>query len=762
MGVVYRARDTRLGREVALKLVPPGLLDDEGARKRFRQEARALSTLNHANIATLYEFDSDQGVEFLVMELVAGTSLRGRVTAGPLPVRQVIAFGVQIVNGLAAAHGAGIVHRDLKPENLVVTPEGQIKILDFGVAKLTPPVEAAARTASFVTDPGAAVGTVPYMAPEQLRGETTDHRVDIYAAGAVLYEMATGRLPFEGRGMALAEAILTRDPVPPEVLNPQVPAPLSQIILKALDKEPRRRYQSARELAVDLERLSEGATRTAPVGVFTRMRGWKSPLLVPIAIAMLLAGVWLGTRGATPAAGAAIQSVAVLPLSNLSGDPQQEYFTDGMTEELTSDLAKLGALRVIGRTSVMQYKGTKKTVPEIARELNVDAVIEGSVLRAGNRVRITAQLVGAKPERHLWSDSYDGDLSNVLDLQRDVARAIAGQVQAKLTPQQQNQLAERHPIPPDAHDLYLQGRYHLDKGTQDEINTAMNYFQQAAAKYPQYAQAYAGLADSYFQLAALYKAPREVMPKAKEAAEKAIALDESIPEAHVALGVILFTYDWDWARTEREVKRALELNPNSSAAHDGYAMYLVSMGRFDQALAESARAHELDPYSLAIMADRCWIATMARKYDLAVETGKQVVAMEPKFPFGHMNLSIALAQNGQLSEAVAESEIAHQLDDSPMVTSILAGIYAQAGRKADAENTLALLQEQLKRRYSCSYEVAVVYINLGQVDEAFRWMDRAWDARSDCMVFTKIDPRLVSLHPDPRYQALLQKLRFPD
>lgn len=765
MGVVFRAHDERLDRDVAIKVLPPGTVNDEPARKRFRKEALTVSKLNHPNIATIYDFDSQDGVDFLVMELVPGATLDEKLAAGPLSEKEVLRLSIQIAEGLAAAHAHGVVHRDLKPGNLRVAPDGRLKILDFGLAKLFLPASPTTATES-LSHSQALSGTLPYMAPEQLLGEAVDGRTDIHAVGAVLYEMATGQRPFlETHSSRLTDSILHQAPVSPRALNARVSPELERMILKCLEKAPEDRYQSARELEVDMRRLGLSATSPRGGGRVKSQTSRRIPLIVAatavIALAVLLSAMNPGhwrDRLTHVAGPEHIESLAVLPLANLSGDPAQDYFADGMTEELTTELARIGALRVISRTSVMQYKSVRKPLPEIARELNVDAVLEGSVLRSGSRVRITAQLIQAAADKHLWAESYDRDLHDILDLQQQVARDIAQEIRIKLTPQQTSRLASRRPVDPEVHDDYLQGLYHLNKGTAKEMQMAIEYFQRAIAKDPTYALAYSGLADSYVTLSTFYWPPREAMPKSKAAALKALELDESLSEAHTSLGNVYFFYDWDWMATEREAKRAIELNPNNANAHDLYGTYLTAMGRTEEALAELQRAYELDPFSLGILADRSFWPFMARKYDLAIANGRKAIETEPNLAFAHSSLALAYAQTGRYPEAIAEADTAHRLDDSPLIASFRAGVYALAGRKTDANKALGDIEEQMKRRYSCGYEVAVVYVSLGQKDKAFEWFQKAHDARSDCMVLVKIDPRLDGLHGDPRYQALIRSL----
>jgi TolB-like protein/Flp pilus assembly protein TadD len=773
MGLVFRAHDERLGRDVALKVLPLGTLTDENARKRFRKEALTLSKLNHPNIETVFDFDTQDGVDFLVMELIPGVTLDEKLAAGALPEKEVVRLGTQLTEGLAAAHAEGVVHRDLKPGNLRLTPDGRLKILDFGLAKLLRPVSDAAVTESLSQTRGA-VGTLPYMAPEQLQGEAADARSDIWAAGAVLYEMAAGRRPFpQTSSPMLTDAILRQAPVPPRAVNANLSPELERILTKSLEKDPENRYQSAKELGVDLRRLGTPLARVVSVGA--PKPAWQSQVryVIPVAgmAAILMvasAFVWniegfqdrLLGRASAPSA-PRIQSLAVLPLQNLSGDLQQEYFADGMTEELTTEVARIGALRVISRTSVMQYKGVHRPLPEIARELNVDAVVEGSVLRSGDRVRITAQLIRAATDEHLWAESYDRDLRDVLGLQREVARDIAQEVRVKLTPQEERRLASRLPVNPEVHDVYLQGRYHFNKGTERELKTAIEYFERAIAREPSYALAYAGLADCYGALATDYAPPREVMPKAKAAALKALELDETLSEVHMSLGRVYYFYDWDWAATEREAKRAIELNPNNADAHDLYGMYLVTLGRSEQAMTEFERAHELDPLSAGILADKVLWTWAGRRYDLAIENGRKAIQTEPSFAPSHAALALAYAQTGHFAEAIVEADTAHRLDDSPLTASMRANVYALAGRRTEAERALGEIREEMKRRYSCSYEVATVYVLLGQKDRAFEWFQKAYDARSDCMVLLKMDPRLDSIRSDPRYQELVRRVGFP-
>jgi len=764
MGVVYRAKDERLDRDVALKVLPTGLIADE-ARKRFRIEALALSKLNHPNIATVYEFDAQAGVDFLAMEYVAGTTVAEKVAGGGISEKEVSALGAQVAAALEEAHERGVVHRDLKPGNILVTPKGRAKVLDFGLARLLHPTSEAAIES--LTESHAAVGTLPYMAPEQLRGEATDARTDIYAAGAVLYEMATGQRPFpETQGPRLIDAILHQAPQSPSALNRRVSLGLESIILKCLDKEPERRYQSAKELRVDLERLSAPVPLAAVSSRRVFPRQWApaaaGTLVVLLAVLLgLNVGSWRDRLLGRPGA-ATIKSLAVLPLANLSGDREQDYFADGMTDTLISDLAKIRALRVISRTSVMQYKDTKKPLPEIARELNVDAVVEGSVLRAGDRVRITAQLIGATPERHLWAKSYEGELRNVLALHTDVARAIAEEIRVTLTPQEKVALASTHAVNPEVHEAYLKGRYHLNKASSEkDIRIAIDDFQRALANDPTYARAYAGIADSYVRLNDFYLPPHEIMPKARVAALKALTLDETLAEAHVSLANVRLYYDWDWQGVEKEEQRALELNPNSATAYDALGNNLLALGRYSDAVAAIEHARVLDPLDLTIMWDAGWIYYMGRQYDKAIEQFLKAIELEPNFAAGRAALALAYAGKGQLTQALAEAQKGRQLTDSPLVLGSLSGVYAVSGNKGEAEKQVKELIELSQKRYVCAYELATAHVALGKYEEAFQWLEKAYRDRASCMPYLRMDPRFDPLHADPRFQDLVRRVGFP-
>ena len=773
MGEVYRARDTRLRREVAVKVLPETFSADANRLLRFEQEARAASALNHPNILTIHDVGEQDGIPYVVSELLEGDTLRQQLAAGPLPVRKASDYAVQITQGLAAAHEKGIVHRDLKPENLFVTRDGRVKILDFGLARLSSDVsrgeatEAPTRTS--VTEPGVVMGTAGYISPEQVRGEPADSRSDIFCLGAVLFEMLSGQRAFSApSAVETMHSVLKDEPAFEGLSRAGVTPSLDRVVRRCLEKRPDERFQSARDLGFALTEASSasGSGASIPVAVpRPRSRGLQWTVGAVIVLAAILFAANVGgvrARLARPSRPpGSTRSVAVLPLANFSRDPEQEFFADGMTEELITDLAQIRSLNVISRTSVMGYKGTKKTIPQIARELNVDSVLEGSVERAGNRVRITAQLIDAPSDRHLWAKSYDGDARDVLALQGQVAQAVATEVQAAITPQEASRLQQPRTVDPQVHELYLRGRQHLSQGVEKEYREAIALFEQALAKDPHDARSWAGIADSWALMSDFYLRPMEAMPKAEEAARKALALDDTLADAHSSLATVDTFYEYNWAEADKEFRRALELNPGYAPARDTYGVYLACMGRFAESERESGRARELDPMSPFVYANAGYNATLARKPDTGIAPFQRSLELDPTFAFARAGLAMAYRYKGMPAQARVEARKASESEDSPLVLATAAGILAMVGETGRAREIATRLDEISKTRWVCPYEVGVIHLYLGERDVALGLLEKGYAVHSACMPLTKTDPRLDPLRSEPRFQELLRQLAFP-
>jgi eukaryotic-like serine/threonine-protein kinase len=779
MGVVYKAEDTMLGRCVALKFLPAEVLHSAAATERFLREARAAAALNHTNICTIFEVGAHEGQHFISMELLEGQTLRQRIAQGRLNTEELLDEAIQISSALEAAHTKGIIHRDIKPANIFITKSGQIKLLDFGLAKLSASrqyaAESSAPTEEPVTAPGSALGTVAYMSPEQARGEELDARTDLFSFGVVLYEMATGQQAFTGSTSAVIfNAILTKAPTSPIRLNPEIPDDLERIINKALEKDRTLRFQSASDMHADLQRLkrdTHSGQTNSPLRQAEKeskpsiLRRWAVIVCVAVLLGAALIGLNIaglrdilltaaGIKGAVRAP--KIESIAVLPLVNLSGDPQQEYFADGMTEALITDLSKIRALTIISRTSVMQYKGvTKKPLPQIARELGVDGVVEGSVMRVGDRVRITAQLIQAASDRHLWADSYDRDLRDILALQSSLAQAIAREISIVITPREQSQLAITRPVNPEAYELYLKG---VSAKSQTESE---DYFRRALEIDPSYALAWTQLAWTYNSRGSgVGLSYSEAYPKAKAAAHKALDIDPNQADAHAALAFVALESDWDWSLAERESLKALELNANSVWAHETYASYLVRMGRTREALAEAQRGVELNPLSPTAFAYQAFTCWLAHEYDQAFESARRSMTLQGlQSDRGDTIVARVYRDKGMYAESITEWE---KMKDGAIALGHGGNAYARAGKRTKAQECIRQLKERVVQDSLGTYEIALVYTGLGEPDQAFGWLEKAYRAHDKGLTYLKIDPTLDPLRSDARFQALLRRMNFPE
>jgi eukaryotic-like serine/threonine-protein kinase len=766
MGEVYRARDERLKRDVAIKILSPKSGIATETRHHVLREAQSASALNHPQICTIYEVGEAADQDFIVMEFVEGHALAALISHGGFSVGLVLRYGSQIASALAHAHDRGVIHRDIKTSNIYVTPAGQIKILDFGLAKFVRAnkVGDEQETVSSASGPWASsvVGTLPYMAPEVLRGAEADARSDIWALGVVLFEMVSGKRPFRGQtAYELSSAILREIPAP---LPANTPAALRHIIDRSLEKEPGQRYQRASEVCSALEAVASGAGLA--IGP-SKPRGTLFPrrltlvaisvlgVLIMASVALSLHGVRAALFGRRPTG--QIRSLAVLPLENLSSDPEEEYFAMGMTDALITDLAKGGQFNVISRTSVMPYRDTKKPLAIISQELGVDAIVEGSVLESGNRVRITAQLIEARSDKHLWAERYERDLRDVLSLQDEVATSIATAIQGRV----QNKAATKRRVDPDAYRLYLKGMYHWDRRTAADFQKATQYLNQATDKDPAFAEAYSALSGIYMMLSGYSLASTsEVLPKAKAAAVKALELDNALSDAHETLATV-HMFEWGFPDAEKEFRQALALDPNNAGAHEGYGMFLARMGRFDEASAELRRAVQLEPLWLANDVALGNVYYFQGRYDEAIKEYNNVLEMNPDYWLAHGYRAFAYEKQGKFQEAEADLKRVLAAFPHTNAKAALGELYALSGKKAEARRIARELQENSKKEYVAPYWLATIYVALGDKKTAFQLLDKAFAERSNWILDLKIDPRFAALRSDTQFQDLLRRVGLP-
>jgi TolB-like protein/Flp pilus assembly protein TadD len=721
MGEVWKAHDANLDRVVAIKMLLRGSLSDATSRERFRHEARVLSRLSHPGVATVFDFDFQDGHDFLVMEYVSGGTLESRLSGGMLPLENVLQIGTALADALENAHRQGILHRDLKPGNVMLTADGRPKILDFGLSVLLSGGKATGR----ITQSGTIVGSLPYMAPEQLFGEADDIRTDVYALGVLLFEMVTGQRPFtKDRPEALMFAIINNAAPTLRSIRPEAPVELDRLLGECLQKDPTRRPASAAAVGDALRRIRSGAP---------------------------------GGTTALPASDA-IRAIAVLPFRNVSQDPAQEYFADGMTEAIISDLAHIRALRVISRTSAMKYKGTGLTLPEIARELNVDAVLEGSVLLVGNRVRLSVQLISARADETLWAARYDRELEDVLGLQSELAETVAREIAIKLTPTEATQLAKRPAVNPEAHLEFLRSRHSYFAASPQAVEVGLRHARHALELDPNLAPAWSALADCHaFRALRGMAPPAEAFVEGTAAATKALELDPSLADAHAALGVIR-SHTGDLAGGLRSLRKAIELNPGLATAHDRLGRVLYAYERHHEAIAAMNKAVSLDPLSMFIRTGAGDAHYFAREYEKSVVHYRMALELDPRFDGAHTDLARSLEALGRFDEARAEYEEGRRLSGGVAGPSFgLAHLEAASGNTAEARRILAELTEARSRRVVSAWGIAALHASLGDVDEAFRWLDTAIEERAAGMILLRVHPRLDPIREDPRYGPLVKR-----
>ncbi|HXN51969.1 MAG TPA: protein kinase [Candidatus Acidoferrum sp.] len=785
MGIVYKAEDVRLGRHVCLKFLSERLSKDHPAIERFQREARAASSLNHPHICTIYDVDEYDGQSFIVMEFLEGQTLKHRIAGRPLDIERVPEYGHQMADALEAAHAKAIIHRDIKPANIFLTERGQIKLLDFGLAKLLPERKGVASLShagtafsnttedAHLTSTGVSMGTVAYMSPEQVRGEELDERTDLFSLGLVLYEMATGKQAFVGNTSGVVfEAILNRSPAPAARLNPAISPQLEQIINKALEKNRALRYRTAADLRADLQRLKRDTDSarafqviSSPSSLQTMKQRWIHFVWAGVlALALLLFGLNIGGLRDLVLHGSAqgrIDSIAVLPFANVSNDPKTEYLSDGITESLINSLSQLPNLSVMSRNTVFRYKGQQADPQKLGHDMGVRTILTGRLVQTGDELMISVSLEDVRESRQIWGEQYNRKMSNLVSVQQEIAADIYGRLRPKLAGEERRLLAKRPTENVEAYQLYLQGLFYWNKWTEADFKKAADYFTQAVQKDSRYALSYAGLADTYSLLGdAGYLPPSEAWPKAKAAAMQALEIDDTLPEAHTSLALVKEHFEWDWTGAETEFRRAIELNPNSATAHHWYGDYLANMGRPEEGLRETKKAQELDPLSLIINTTLGWQLYLAHRSDQAIEQLRKVLDIDAKFTPARRMLEEVYAQSGKQKEAVEEREKLVSLSGSPELAASIAEDFSKSGYKGVQQSWLDGLTEISKHGYVSSYSIAEGYMRLGQKDKALEWLEKAYQEHDSGLVSIAVEPMFDPVRSEPRFKDIVRRMKL--
>ena len=783
MGVVYKAEDSRLGRFVALKFLPDDVARDPAALERFRREARAASALNHPNICTIHDIGEEDGRVFMVMEFLDGVTLKHRIGGRPMEHELLLDLATEVADALDAAHGQGIIHRDIKPANIFVTRGGHAKVLDFGLAKVRAKEDSsesetkvADSGAQHLTSPGTMLGTVAYMSPEQVRGKEVDARTDLFSFGAVLYEMATGKMPFDGASSGeICSAILRDEPTLPAQLNPEVSPELQGIVRKALEKDRNLRYQSAADLRSDLQRLKRDTESTRLAAAHSSSSSGRMPAVtaprrrqmpivaavcVVVALALASGGVAWYVRSAKTTQ---IDSLAVLPFTNEGGDAKTDYLSDGITESLIDNLAHVPDLKVKSRHSVFRYKGKDVDVQQVGKDLGVAALVSGRVMPHGDTIDVSAELTNVSDNTEIWGQHYSAPAANIIALQQQIAGDIAGKLRSEMSSAEKQQVTKQGTKDPEAYELYLKGRYEWNKRTPASLAAAIAYFNQAIAKDPGYAMAYLGLADAYGVLPSHGGSPGEDYPKSNAAARRALELDPTLAQPHADLGSNEMEYDYDFAGGDAEYKKAFALDPNDATAHQWYAEDLGALGRTQEALAEAARAHDLDPLSPIVSTAAAHVHISGRQFDEAIEVSKRLAAENPTFSVVHLYLAEAYWGKGMYPQAIEEWKTYGQLNGDPNEVQFAAALdegYKAGGWKEALKKGIAVRLAQRKNSYASPYLIAQLYAQAGDKEQAFYWLDTAY-REHDLVYQLNTDFMLDPIRSDPRFAALVKKVGLP-